>query len=206
MISFKCPKCDYLINSPGSQAGRSESCPKCGNVAIVPVSTPATARSPQGIPETAPGLSNKQPSRDEVLWTNKPSHWNYLFAYFAAILVILGAGATLLLPTAPPFLWLIGLLGPIIVLIANIDRIGTRYSVTSGRIILRKGIVARYQTEVPISSIREMKFNQGIIDRVVDIGSFGFSTAASSDVEIIFHGVPRPMQLKEIIDSLTSTI
>jgi membrane protein YdbS with pleckstrin-like domain len=72
--------------------------------------------------------------------------------------------------------------------------------------MVRKGIVARHQTEVPISGIREMKFHQGIIDRVVDIGSFGFSTAASTDVEIVFHGVPRPMQLKEIIDSLTSTI
>lgn len=206
MISFKCPKCEYLMNCPDSPAGRSESCPKCGNVTIVPASAPATARAPQGIPETAPGLSNKQPSRDEVLWTNKPSHWNYLGSYFAAILIVLGAGATFLLPTVGPFLWLIGLLGPIIVLIANVNRIGTRYSVTSGRIMVRKGIVARYQREVPISSIREMKFNQGIIDRLVDIGSFGFSTSASTNVEIVFHGVPRPMQLKEIIDSLTKTI
>jgi len=203
MINFKCPKCDYLMNS--SQAGRPESCPRCGNVAIVPAST-TTTNAPQALPETTPTDSNKQPGRDEVLWTSKPSHWSYLFAYFAAILVILGSAATLLIPDAPPLLCLIGILGPIIVLIANIDRIRTRYSVTSGRIILRKGIVARFQTEVPISRLREIKFNQGILDRLADVGSFGFATSASSDVEIIFRGVPSPMQLKEIVDSLTDAI
>lgn len=41
MISFICPKCRQRLESPDSMAGRSESCPQCGNVSIVP--SPASA-------------------------------------------------------------------------------------------------------------------------------------------------------------------
>ena len=36
MIEFNCPKCKEPLSVPGSLAGKSETCPKCGNVTIVP--------------------------------------------------------------------------------------------------------------------------------------------------------------------------
>lgn len=37
MIYYGCPKCETPMSSPDSMAGRSESCPECGNVTRVPV-------------------------------------------------------------------------------------------------------------------------------------------------------------------------
>ena len=36
MITFKCHKCKESISSPESMAGQEETCPNCGNVAVVP--------------------------------------------------------------------------------------------------------------------------------------------------------------------------
>lgn len=36
MIHFRCPKCNDQLSVPDSMAGQSETCPNCGNAAVVP--------------------------------------------------------------------------------------------------------------------------------------------------------------------------
>ena len=38
MIYYGCPKCQAPMASPESQAGQVETCPECGNVAVIPSS------------------------------------------------------------------------------------------------------------------------------------------------------------------------
>lgn len=54
MIYYGCPKCQAPMASPDGMAGRSETCPQCGNVAVVPM--------PEGPPPPSP-ISATGPSQ-----------------------------------------------------------------------------------------------------------------------------------------------
>jgi rRNA maturation protein Nop10 len=45
MIEFKCPKCKEPLSAPDSLVGENETCPKCGNVTIVPNPPPEQRKS-----------------------------------------------------------------------------------------------------------------------------------------------------------------
>lgn len=54
MIYFGCPKCGTPLQSPESQAGQTETCPECGNVAIVPAGQQEPPPTPQTPPQNQP--------------------------------------------------------------------------------------------------------------------------------------------------------
>ena len=52
MISYKCVKCGEPLEAPDSLAGQPETCPKCGNVCVVPA--PPMPVSPPPLPVSPP--------------------------------------------------------------------------------------------------------------------------------------------------------
>ena len=51
MINFRCPKCQDWLSVSISRQGQTETCPSCGNVAVVPI------HGEPGTPDVAPGMS-----------------------------------------------------------------------------------------------------------------------------------------------------
>ena len=82
---------------------------------------------------------------------------------------------------------------------AYLNVYATSYTVTSERVIQRKGLLSRRVSEVEISDIRNVQVNQGITQRIFGIGNVGISTAGQSGVEIVFAGIKRPQPVADMI-------
>lgn len=135
-----------------------------------------------------------------MLYRGRPSHWGYLGNYVFGGAVILGSPVLLAVPEVPELATVaVALVGVLIIALALFDRIATHFEVTSRTVSLRKGIMTREITEVPIRGIREIRLTQGIIQRLVNVGTVGFSTASTSQVEVVYRGVPDPNGLRELV-------
>ena len=73
------------------------------------------------------------------------------------------------------------------------------YTVTSKRVIICEGIIARNTREVEIRHTRELQVLQGIIERLLNYGAVEFTTAAGTGPAVIFSAVVYPHDLKEAI-------
>jgi uncharacterized membrane protein YdbT with pleckstrin-like domain len=74
----------------------------------------------------------------------------------------------------------------------------TNYVLTSGRIIVRKGMVARSGTEIPLESISNVLFSQRVLERLLGYGDVIVESAGSmGQVDLV--GVPDPERLQHEI-------
>jgi membrane protein YdbS with pleckstrin-like domain len=76
----------------------------------------------------------------------------------------------------------------------------TTLTVTEKRVILRKGILFKEMSEVPIQDIRNVQISQGPFQRLTNAGKIGISSAGQSDIEIEVQGVLDPEGVKAIIN------
>ena len=194
MIYYGCPKCEAAMSSPDSLAGQKEVCPNCGNVMFVPA---AQAKAPA---PAVPKPPSPPASRARLLWKGRPSHWYYVARYVLVGLMLLAAMIIAAAQVAPEYVppIIIGV-ALILLLAAIIERISTHCTVTTQRVVLRTGLLSRSVKDIPIRSIREIQLKQGIIERLVNIGSVGFATAATAGVEVVFRGIPAPLKVKELV-------
>ena len=77
---------------------------------------------------------------------------------------------------------------------------GTTLTVTTERTSCRRGILSKAITEVWHQDIRNVQLNQSFLQRILDVGKIGISSAAQSGLEISVSGIPRPDEVKQLID------
>jgi uncharacterized membrane protein YdbT with pleckstrin-like domain len=65
-----------------------------------------------------------------------------------------------------------------------------------------KGIIARDVNSIRIEDVRNINVRQSIIQRILFIGDVEFSSAGGSGIEVAFCGVSRPMEVKNLLQSL----
>ena len=107
------------------------------------------------------------------------------------------------LASGGPGLMIIGVLGLVILVLALIYRHYVhRYYIDSDRIEHRKGIIARDVKSVRLGDLRNVNLRQGIIDRLLGIGTVEFSSAGGSGIEVQWVGVLAPSKLKAEIEQL----
>ncbi len=119
--------------------------------------------------------------------------WRSFWPGYALIVVVIAfsAGADAL--TAGLILSVIAF--SVIVII----RYRSLYIVTSKRVILRVGLIARNTREVEIRHTRELQVRQGIIERLMNYGAVEVTTAAGTGPAVIFSAIVCPHDLKEAI-------
>jgi uncharacterized membrane protein YdbT with pleckstrin-like domain len=75
--------------------------------------------------------------------------------------------------------------------------------ITTKRTIRQEGIVVRRTSEVLHNHIRNVKIEQTFLNRLLGVGRLSIDAAGGSDeepIEIEMRHVPRPYQVKELID------
>ncbi len=77
---------------------------------------------------------------------------------------------------------------------------GTTVTVTSERTSCRRGILSKSITEVWHQDIRNVQLDQSLIQRILDVGTIGISSAGQSGLEISVSGIPNPDKIKQLID------
>ena len=135
-----------------------------------------------GIKQARESLAPKVQEPETTLWTGTPSHLNELGGYTIGILL------------APLF----GL-GIIFIALIMIGRKETVYTITTKRVITRKGILTESTHEISMKDICSLNLNQSFIERVLDLGHIKIGCSASEDRDIQFSGISDAPGVRDLI-------
>ena len=87
-------------------------------------------------------------------------------------------------------------------LVAAMLRYRYKFTITDEWIIMRVGLIARNTNEMQMNHIRAINIRQGIIERILGIGTIEISSAAGEGVEVKFTGIRDPHGVKERVRGL----
>src|SRR5918992_3427257 len=68
-----------------------------------------------------------------------------------------------------------------------VDWLTSHFVVTSDRIIHRRGFIAKYSMEVPLEAINDVRFEQGIVDRIIGAGTLVVQSASEAGRQVFDH-------------------
>ena len=150
--------------------------------------------------ESAATLSAPKPLPDRVIYRGHPAWVTYwrsgLFAF-----VLVGGG------------WLlrewwaeasgVGLIGGTFSLLwAGLHRLGRCYLVTTRRVEVIRGLVARSSRELQHRDIRSVNVVRRGLAGLLGVGTIVFSATGGREDDVVFHRVWRPDRLKELLRKL----
>ena len=90
----------------------------------------------------------------------------------------------------------------LVVLIGWIRRIGTRYAITSERLWIQRGILARHtHADAPRRRVQNVNTDQSVVERMLRVGVVDFDTAGTDapDSEFAFRGVNDPHAVAKMV-------
>jgi uncharacterized membrane protein YdbT with pleckstrin-like domain len=74
----------------------------------------------------------------------------------------------------------------------------SNFAVTSDRVIHRQGFIAKRSMEIPLEAINDVRFEQGIVDRVVGAGTLVISSASEFGRNS-FDDIRHPEEVQKVI-------
>jgi uncharacterized membrane protein YdbT with pleckstrin-like domain len=86
------------------------------------------------------------------------------------------------------------------VLIGFIRRVSTTYTITDRRLNIKRGIVSREVQETRLERVQNVNYDQGVIQRILQVGDVNFDTAGSGDYDFRFDGVADPGEVVQKVD------
>jgi len=88
-----------------------------------------------------------------------------------------------------------------LVLIAGfIRRFATVYTITTQRLRIKHGIIARHVQQTDIERVQNVSTNQSVIERMLQVGTVDFDTAGTDDSDFKFAGVEDPEEVVAAVD------
>lgn len=148
---------------------------------------------------------------EQVLYDGHPSWRAILDFYFKGILAtaaiaLIVAFVTGLGDGGPEsgLVTIIALVGvALTILIGFVKRIATNYTITDRRLHIKRGIVSRTIQETRLERVQNVNYNQGVIQRLLQVGDVDFDTAAGDDYNFVFAGVADPADVVHMVDEAT---
>ena len=153
-------------------------------------------------------LSKKLLSQDEVVVRHMHTHIKTLLPAIIveSILVIAAAVGAFYVPEnarywALPTIWIAVLLLSIpLILVPWIKWITTTYTVTTKRVITRKGIIKRTGHDLPLTRISDIQIEKDFDDRIFGCGTLALQTSA--DDPLLLRDVPKVETVQVEISNL----
>lgn len=81
-----------------------------------------------------------------------------------------------------------------------IRRFATVYTITTERLRIKHGIVARHVQQTDINRVQNVNTNQSMFERFLQVGTVDFDTAGSGDADFKFTGVEDPEEVVAAVD------
>jgi uncharacterized membrane protein YdbT with pleckstrin-like domain len=92
------------------------------------------------------------------------------------------------------------------VLVAGfVRRMATVYVVTSQRLHIRRGILARRAQQTRIHRVQNVNIAQTVVDRIVRVGTVDFDTTGTDDSEFRFVRIASPVVVVAAVDRARRT-
>lgn len=152
-------------------------------------------------------LQSLTPNDEEIeLWSGTYSakgmvnHW--FWAAVATILIPVGAAS---FAADQPYVWPIVAvtlllmwlgLGAMVVF----QKLDVHYELTNQRLVHKVGILRRITNRIEVIDIDDVTFEQGIIERLLGVGSIAIFSSDRTDPSILMSGIDEVFEVAELID------
>jgi uncharacterized membrane protein YdbT with pleckstrin-like domain len=87
----------------------------------------------------------------------------------------------------------------LVLIVGYVKRLFTTYTISSHRLHIRRGIISRAEQQTQISRVQNVNTDQGALERLLQIGTVDFDTAAGGDFDFKFAGVADPREVVEAV-------
>jgi membrane protein YdbS with pleckstrin-like domain len=170
---MRCPQCGF------EAAQGAAFCSRCGARLLTP--RPAS-------------------QREYALVRILPSWWHFIREITLAALLASG-GLFVLFASQIDFRAGLGLIAAaaFIVTLATLHRRYTSWSLTSDRLIERRGLLASHRREMELADVRSIEVDRSLGQRMLGIGNVMIASAASADFMIKLSDIPEPERVAEVL-------
>lgn len=205
-IRFECPHCHEIIAGDESSYGQRVNCPKCQATILIPaapISTePPTARL---IPEPAAAapLVPEEVKQETDIFNLSPVARAFPGQILLGVIFIgLAVGLAIWAQkySWPPWVALVPLAIGVLVLLALWMRMKScRYRLTTQRLFIRRGWLARHVDELELYRVKDVVVDQGILQRVLGYGTVTVLSDDDTTPEVDLVRISSPIKVKELI-------
>jgi uncharacterized membrane protein YdbT with pleckstrin-like domain len=138
---------------------------------------------------------------EQVLFHGHPS-WRSILGFYAKgflLAVVAGAIAGVITGAGSSSVdWVIVVVLVVLVLVlivGTLRRRQTTYTITSRRLTIDTGILARELHETRLERVQNVNCRQSLFERMMMMGTVDFDTAGGSEYDFKFRGVARPREI-----------
>jgi uncharacterized membrane protein YdbT with pleckstrin-like domain len=119
------------------------------------------------------------------------------WAYFTGVYLV---GLIVLILGIMAESWIVIVLALLVTpLVVFLVRLSHEFTITTHRIIVRNGLIARNTQELALHHIRAINVRQSIFNRILGIGHIEITSSADERGTITIEGVSSPVSIKEQI-------
>jgi uncharacterized membrane protein YdbT with pleckstrin-like domain len=138
---------------------------------------------------------------EEIVFEGHPSWRGVLSFYVYGIVgaVVLGIVVGLIAGSVPGSV--VAVAGIVAVVLGGLlKRIATHYVVTTQRLRIRRGILAKKVQQTRLDRVQNVNTDQRFLDRVLRVGTVDFDTAGTDDSDFTFRGIANPDEVVAAVD------
>jgi uncharacterized membrane protein YdbT with pleckstrin-like domain len=138
---------------------------------------------------------------EEVVFEGHPS-WRALLSYY--ISAVVGAVVIAVIVALVASVGVGVIVGVVLVglalLYGFIKRMATVYMVSTQRLYIRRGILAKRVQQTRIDRVQNVNTDQSLLERILRVGKVDFDTAGTDDSDFIFAGISQPDSVIAAVD------
>jgi uncharacterized membrane protein YdbT with pleckstrin-like domain len=138
---------------------------------------------------------------EQLVFEGHPS-WRALLAFYGS-----GVGGALVIAVIVALVSGIGLaiavgaaLVAAVVVVGFVKRMATTYLVSTQRLYIRRGILAKRVQQTRIDRVQNVNTEQSLLERILRTGTVDFDTAGTDDSEFRFVGIASPDAVVSAVD------
>jgi membrane protein YdbS with pleckstrin-like domain len=129
-----------------------------------------------------------------------PSWWHFIgHLTLVAFLVVAGVLALAVPPHGAVLTAAAFALAALIFGLVSIVRRHTSWSLTSDRLIERRGLLAQRRREMELADVRSIEVDRRLMQRMLGLGNVAVASAASADFMIRLFDIPDPERVAEML-------
>jgi uncharacterized membrane protein YdbT with pleckstrin-like domain len=138
---------------------------------------------------------------EEMVFEGHPSWRAVLSFYITGVIIVAVIVAIAALVSGAVLAIVLGAVAlAVMVLVGLVKRQATRYVITSERLHIRHGILAKKTQETRIQRVQNVNTDQSFVQRLLQVGTVDFDTAGTDDSEFRFVGVANPDEVVRAVD------
>jgi uncharacterized membrane protein YdbT with pleckstrin-like domain len=138
---------------------------------------------------------------EEVIYEGHPSWRSTIAFYLKGLLIAIAIGVIVWFAVSHGAgVGALVVVFAVTLLAGFIRRYFTVYTITNQRLRIQRGILSRHVQQTQIERVQNVNTNQGVIQRILQVGTVDFDTAGTGDSDFSFVGVNNPEDVVAAVD------